>query len=46
MIETNVKEFLEKFNNDCFRRYGVLKCTYMYVSENSNKMAGNSKIKA
>ena len=45
MIETNVKEFLEKFNNS-FRRYSILKGTYMYVSKNSNKMAGNSKIKA
>ena len=39
---TNVKKFLEKLN--WFRRYSFLKCPY--VSKNSNKMAGNSKIKA
>jgi len=44
VIETNVKNFLEKLN--CFRRYSILKCTYNYVSKNSNKMAGNSRIKA
>ena len=38
----NVKKFLEKLN--CFRRYSTLKCNH--VSKNSNKMAGNSKIKA
>ena len=42
VIETNVKKFLEKLN--CFRRYSTLKCNH--VSKNSNKMAGNSKIKA
>ena len=42
MIETNVKKFLEKLN--WFTRYSILKCPY--VSKNSNKMAGNSKIKA
>ena len=42
VIETNVKKFLKKFN--CFRKYSILQCTY--VSKNSNKMAGNSKIKA
>lgn len=42
VIETNVSHFLEKLN--CLRGYGILKCTY--VSKNSNKMAGNLKIKA
>ena len=42
-METIVKiSFLE--NLPYFKRYGILKCTY--VSENSNKKAGNSKIKA
>ena len=39
---TNVKNCLEKLN--CFRRYSILKCTY--VSKTSSKMAGDSKIKA
>ena len=34
VIERNVKRILEKFN--CFRRYSIVKCTY--VSKNSNKM--------
>ena len=42
VIETNVKKNLEKLNS--FRRYDISKCAY--VSKNSNKMAGNSKIKA
>ena len=42
VIETNVKKILKKLN--CFRKYSILQCTY--VSKNSNKMVGNSKIKA
>ena len=41
VIDTNVNRFLEKIN--CWRRYGILKCTY--VSKHRNKMAGNLKIK-
>ena len=36
------EKILEKLN--WFRRYSILKCPY--ISKNSNKMAGNSKIKA
>ena len=42
LYRKNCEKFLEKLN--CIRRYSILKGTY--VSKNSNKMAGNSKIKA
>ena len=41
-METDVKNTLEKLS--CVRRCSILKCAF--VSKNSNKMAGNSKIKA
>ena len=40
--ESDVKKLFEKAN--CFKRYNILKGAF--VSKNSNKMAGNSKIKA
>ena len=38
-IETSKENVFEKLN--CFRRCSILKC--VYVSKNSNNMAGNSK---
>jgi len=40
--ESDVKKLFEKAN--CFKIYSILKGAF--ISKNSNKMAGNSKIKA